>query len=93
MITTKYVVLWSEGESIDYSSDFYTVFIDGTSAANSIAARALYEEKLHEEKVLTANLCIIMESTDYTIEAKRLIKDRLKEQEEKEEGVDEKELI
>ena len=99
--TTKYVVLWTEKEEVRPSpsvtrvieTDYYTVFIDGSSAENSIAARKLYTEKLEEEKVSSAHICIIMETTDYTVEAEELFKDKLIEQEKKEEGVADTELI
>lgn len=51
------------GEPID--KDIYEPFIDGTTAENFAQAKARYQELKNTDNIHTANLCQIIESTDY----------------------------
>jgi hypothetical protein len=97
VITTKYAVFWTERKRTDNDIttefDYYSVFIDSDSAGNSLAAKQFYRGKLELDEVTSAHLCIIMESTDYTLDAKKLLKERLNQKEQQEEEIDDSNMI
>lgn len=68
----KYIVIWMtrknnpENPLDPIEEDQYQVFIDaGSSEGNKQAAITFYDHKKDEDDVYSANLCIIVESTDY----------------------------
>ncbi len=61
-MTNKYmVVIMEEGTN---NAD-YEPFFDGSSQENLKQAKERYEEMIASDKVASASLCLIIDSTDY----------------------------
>lgn len=61
----KYIVAYVIEKSLKRYRDRYKVFVDGTSKQNRKAAKKFYKKLLKDDRVYTANICLIEMSTDY----------------------------
>lgn len=61
----KYLVSWVEKPAPGHHRNRYTAFTDGSSEENLKEATELYNTILEDETTYTANLCEIIQSTDY----------------------------
>ena len=62
----KYLVAYvmhNPDKASEYNQDQYAAFVDAIDNLNN--AKVFYEELLSDDDLYTANLCEILESTDY----------------------------
>jgi hypothetical protein len=60
-----YLVCWVDTNKGKWLENKYEVFIDSTSEENLTNAKKKYEEIIEDEDTYSANLCKIVQSTDY----------------------------
>lgn len=61
-----YLVAWVVERKNKFSKDHYSVFIEGDSSEENFRdAYKFYKKLIKKRKVSTANICEILESTDY----------------------------